>query len=316
MKKSKRLKFNSINVGTLGLNPVDIPIVTLGEGDPKIVIICGMHGDEKSGLFIAEQLLDSLKDISLKGEVNVVLAANSWAQALSTRGFPIDNTDINRIFPGDVGGSLPDRLAAALINFCKQSTLVIDLHTFEGLCPVVGLFMNAGTKKFKNETIEILKVFGPDAVWKLNFALPDEVKLSGALGPILANEGVLNFAVETMQHTVISQDDINKVVNSIVSVLKFFEMVPGEDANPKKELLLLERRNIRAEKSGLFISSKKVMSGVKKGEKIGELISMPGFARTDVSAPCSGTLVINKRRDFVSTGDQLFSIGVKTSLYT
>jgi predicted deacylase len=313
MKKGKKIKFNSIDVGKLGLNPVSIPIVTLGEGALKVVIICGMHGDEKSSLFIAKQLIDSLENMSLKGEVNIVLAANSWAQSLNTRVFPADNTDLNRVFPGDIGGSLINRVAAALVDFCRGSSVVIDLHTFEGVCPVVGLFMNTGNKKIRRETLKMLKVFRPDAVWKLNFNLPDEVRLSGALGPVLASEGIPNFAVETMPHTTICQEDLDKVTEGLLNVLAFLGILSGVVRKAEESLVLFERNNVRADKTGLFFSNRRVMTSVKEGDRIGDLVSLPDFVSTPVIAPCSGELVINTPRELVSTGDQLFSIGIRTT---
>jgi predicted deacylase len=204
-------------------------------------------------------------------------------------------------------------VAAALLDFCRGSSVVIDLHTFDGICPVVGLFMNTGTKKVKKEMIKMLQVFVPDAVWKLNFNFPDEVKLSGALGPVLANEGIPNFAVETMQHVNISQEDLDKVTRGLVNVLAFLGILPRSVSNAERSLVLFERTNVRADRTGLFFSDREVMTAVKEGDRVGNLVSLPGFVSTPVLAPCSGELVINTPRELVSTGDQLFSIGVETT---
>ena len=64
-------KLRKINIGQLGTLSIDIPVLSIGAGSKRVVLLCGIHGDERSGLFVVNKLLPSLK--SLNGWDNLEL---------------------------------------------------------------------------------------------------------------------------------------------------------------------------------------------------------------------------------------------------
>lgn len=305
----KKLKVRKLNIGQLGTIKINIPVLSLGAGKKRVVILCGVHGDEKSGLFVIHKLLKDIRN--LKGRIDIVLAANPLAQSLGTRVSPNDFQDLNRVFPGNKDTDFSQRLARRIFDFCKGATAVIDLHTFQDISPIVAIFVNSGNEITKKRCLELINVFGPRAIWKVNFKSAEESKLSGTLGSVLAVHGIANFAVEMPETFLISDEQLDQVKNGILNTFKFLGIIRGRNAVKKRLPIppIFQRVKVRTDEAGLFISTKKILRKVKKGEIVGKLISLPEFSVKNIICPCQGTLLIIKQKDLVATGDVLFSIG-------
>jgi uncharacterized protein len=296
MKKQNK----TIHVAKVGTLSVDLNITTFSNGSgPKVLIISGMHGNEFSGSFVLERLITQLDNV--QGEINILSVANPTAFALRKRETPTDNQDLNRVFPGNSAGTLTEQVAIKIFELAKTMDLVIDLHTFEDPCPIVAIFMNVGTEEVREKTANVIKTFNPDVVWKLAFT-KDEASLSKALGPKLALDGVVNFAIGMPEFFRITQEQVDRVAKGILDVL--------QQKSPNNKLNIITRNNCISIDSGIFIANKNLMDTVKKGDVVGTITSLTDFEKKDVLAHEDGMLVILKERDIVATGDRLFSIGI------
>jgi len=305
----EKIKTKKLNIGQIGTLKINIPIVSSGAGKKRIVILCGIHGDEKSGLFVVNRLLKDLKDV--EGKIDIILAANPLAQSLGMRVSPNDFHNLNRIFPGNKNTDFSRRLANKIFNFCKGANAVIDLHTFQDNAPIVAIFVNSGNEIIKKKCLELINVFNPQAIWKVNFESSEESKFSGALGSVLAVHGIVNFAVEMPEVFSINDEQLDQVKNGLLRVLGFLGFVKISRNNSRRALAapIFQRIKVRTNEAGLFIPIKSILKKIKKGEIVGRLVSLPDFKVKKVTSPCHGTLLIIKSRDLVATGDVLFSIG-------
>jgi len=97
--------------------------ITRGDGDPELVIIGSIHGDEPAGEQAIERILE--KDLEYTKPVKYIIA-NEKALEQDIRYI---DTDLNRSFPGDPDSdSHEERLAAQLLEEIGDRT-VLDLHT-------------------------------------------------------------------------------------------------------------------------------------------------------------------------------------------
>jgi len=304
----KDLKTRKLNIGQLGTIKINVPVLSLGDGKKRVVILCGIHGDEKSGLFVVHELIKDIKN--LKGRLDIVLAANPLAQCLGMRVSPNDFHDLNRIFPGSKETDFSHRLADRIFKFCRGAAVVIDLHTFQDSSPIVAIFVNSGSETTKKRCLELISVFKPQAIWKVNFKSAEESRLSGALGSALASQGVANFAVEMPEVFLVKDKQIQRVKKGILRVLGFLGLVKTRKTT--EHILaapIFERLKVRAKKAGLFTPTTKIMAKVKSGDIIGKLVSLPELEEENITSPQTGILLIIKQKDLVATGDVLFSIG-------
>ena len=100
-------------------------------GDEKrIAIVTGTHGDELEGQFVCYELLRRLKagPEHLKGIVDVYPALNPLGIDSITRGIPMFDLDMNRIFPGNQEGPMMESVVYKLTEDLKGADLCVDIH--------------------------------------------------------------------------------------------------------------------------------------------------------------------------------------------
>ncbi len=300
-------KISKLKIGEIGTIDINIPLIKIGSGKPKVLLLCGIHGNEISGLFVIRRVLEKL-DLKT-GELNIIAAANPLAQGLKKRMDPIGLKDLNRAFPGKIEKEFTSRLAAKIFVEAQKCNLVIDLHTFEDPSPIVAIFMNHGSSKTKKESLRFIKTFKPDIIWRLDSKTKREIKLSGSLGPKLAEKGITNFALEMPEHFRIREEQLDKVVRGLINVLSSLGMTDQKVRLAQNKIPVFERHQVQTDTAGLFIPRKNLMDKVKKNEIIGEIVSIKNFEKSKVKSPFTGQLIVLKDRDLVRTGDTLFTVG-------
>ena len=113
---------------------------------PRISIVTGTHGDELDGQLICYEIIRRIereKD-KLKGIVDIYPDINPLGIDTGSRGIPMFDLDMNRVFPGDNNGAMAEYVAAGIIEDIIGSDLCIDIHSsniFVNEMPQVELMM-------------------------------------------------------------------------------------------------------------------------------------------------------------------------------
>lgn len=96
----------------------------------RACIVTGIHGDELEGQYVAYELARRIKQHPerLAGTVDIYPALNPLGVNSITRGVPLFDLDMNRIFPGNEDNSLVEHLAKEIIDDVAGSDLVFDIH--------------------------------------------------------------------------------------------------------------------------------------------------------------------------------------------
>lgn len=102
---------------------VDIDVTVLGDGDPDLAVVGGVHGDEPSGLRAIRHVLDTEPD--LQRPVKFVVA-NPPATVAHRRYLDVD---MNRTFPGDRNSKDRERQLAAQLREEIEGSLVLSMHS-------------------------------------------------------------------------------------------------------------------------------------------------------------------------------------------
>ena len=98
-------------------------IEQLGDGEPEIAVVGGIHGDEPCGVRAVEHLIDTRPNVDRPVKC---IVANEEAFSRNTR---YVDADLNRVFPGDPDSDAhEERLAAALLAELRDCT-VLSLHS-------------------------------------------------------------------------------------------------------------------------------------------------------------------------------------------
>ena len=101
------------------------------ERPKRMVIVTGTHGDELEGQFCCYEIIRRIKEHKeyLNGIVDVFPALNPLGIDTITRGIPKFDLDMNRIFPGNLDGSLAEYTAWQVIENIKGADVCVDIHS-------------------------------------------------------------------------------------------------------------------------------------------------------------------------------------------
>ncbi len=121
--------FHSVHRSAYGYIPIPIVVLKNGEG-PTALFISGTHGDEYEGQVALCNLARTLEPAAIQGRVILLPAANLPAAVAGTRTSPIDEGNLNRLFPGDAMGSVTQQIAHFIeTELVARADMVVDLHS-------------------------------------------------------------------------------------------------------------------------------------------------------------------------------------------
>ncbi|BCN30167.1 M14 family metallopeptidase [Anaeromicropila herbilytica] len=109
---------------------------TFGKGDKSACIVGPTRGNEVQQLYICSQLIKILSNLEKNGsivsgkEIFVIPSVNHFSMNIERRFWSVDNTDINRMFPGDANGETTRRIAAGIFERVKGFNYGIQFASF------------------------------------------------------------------------------------------------------------------------------------------------------------------------------------------
>lgn len=107
-----------------------------GKGSKSACIIGAIRGNEIQQLYVCSQLIKELKKLEQRGaivkdnEILVIPSVNHYSMNIGKRFWTADNTDINRLFPGDIEGDTTQRIAAGVFEQVQGYSYGIQFASF------------------------------------------------------------------------------------------------------------------------------------------------------------------------------------------
>ena len=109
---------------------------TFGQGEPALCVVGSMRGNEYQQLYTCSQLVKRLCELEEQGrltlgkQIMVIPCVNPYSMNSQKRFWPIDNTDINRMFPGYSLGETTQRIAAGVFEVIQHYALGVQFSSF------------------------------------------------------------------------------------------------------------------------------------------------------------------------------------------
>lgn len=109
---------------------------TFGHGRKSACIVGSIRGNEIQQLYVCSQIVRKLEELEASHaiasgkEILVVPSVNHHAMNIGKRFWPVDNTDINRMFPGYDQGETTQRIADGVFRTVKDYDYGIQFASF------------------------------------------------------------------------------------------------------------------------------------------------------------------------------------------
>ena len=284
-----------------------VEVARFGNSKPNILLISGMHGDEKTGSQVLELLINDLDSQSIQGTVDIIKIANPKAYQANRRLHPNDSKDLNRSFPPSGNNTPTDNLAGVLGEFAISHDLVVDLHTFPNqISPLIGVLLSNGHKDKQKESNELLKIIQPDVIWFLD-AQKTEPKKGGSICSLALKNNIAAFGLELPPDDLVSQDQITMAAEGLLAVLGKLNVIDYEKSTKTvRQTPIYERDVYKSLDDGQFIPQKDIMTKVNKDEIIGKITNQQTGQIKEIISPTDGILLTISKERIIKKVEKLF----------
>lgn len=277
------------------------------ERPKRIVIVTGTHGDELEGQFCCYEIIRRIKEHKeyLNGIVDVFPALNPLGIDTITRGIPKFDLDMNRIFPGNLDGSLAEYTAHQVIEDIKGADLCVDIHSSNiFLREIPQIRINEETAE---RLVPLALKMNVDYIWIHAAA----TVLESTLAHSLNKAGVPTLVAEMGVGMRITKDYGYQLTNGIFSVMKHLGIWTGPVDAVRQPIVSTDGKVafMNAEASGVFVPCVNHSNKVKAGEHIGDIISpVTGEVIHSVDSPVDGLVFTLREYPIVYEGSLLARI--------
>ena len=267
---------------------------------PVMLVMGGVHGDEINGVEIVRRTIDQgLFEHLNAGSVIAVPLLNIYGFINFSRDVS-EGKDVNRMFPGNMSGSLASRVAATLTKRVLPAVdFGVDFHTGGGSrYNYPQIRYSKGDPKAE----ELSKIFAaPYLLCKAN--IPKSLrKVAMSLNkPILVYEGG-----ESLRFDGLSIETGLAGLKRVMASQGMIDTAPDPEVTPKT---FNKTSWLRASRSGIFLWWRQSGEKVEVGEPLGVINDPYGEFSVDVLSNHSGYIIGHNNAPVVSQGDALFHIG-------
>lgn len=258
-------------------------------GMKRLCLCTGTHGDELEGQYVCCQLARRLQENiqHLRGVVDIYPALNPLGIDTITRGIPMFDLDMNRIFPGNNVGPMAEFVAGRIIEDIKGADCCVDVHAsnvFLREVPQVRI-----NEKTGDTLVPLARRLNVDYIW----VHANATVLESTLAYSLNDAGVPTLVVEMGIGLRITPSYCDQLVDGLIALMAELGLWDGAVPEVKKPV---ESRDgevhyCNAEQPGIFVPAVEHGCRLVKGQHIGDVLSpLTGRAAEEVYAPCDGWL--------------------------
>lgn len=282
---------------------VKVPVIVerSKEPGPVVLLMAGLHGDEVNGVGIVREIINQKLNIPKIGTIICLPVFNIFGYLFGSREFP-DGRDLNRVFPGTSNGSLASQFAHQFTTeIAPFVDYVIDFHTGGGERDNIAQIR---CHKDDKKTLELAKIFDTPIILSSNY-------IAKSIRFTLNKMGKTVLLFEGGKANDLSSDIINYGVKGTKNILIHLGLIDGEIIQTQNPIYLTDAKWVRASHSGMFQTTIKNGSFVRKKDILGFIQDPFGEFKKKIYAPQDGYIFCINRTPIVNKGDAIFHLGTK-----
>ena len=279
-------------IGALYRDDFRVKGYRFGGGEKTVCIMGSMRGNEYQQIYVCSQIIRRLGEMERKGRINrekgifVLPCGNPYSVNIKKRFWSIDNTDINRMFPGYDEGETTQRIAGGIFSEIKNYEYGIQFASFY----MPGNFVpQVRMMKTGNEKVELAKKFGMPYVVLQNPRPFDTATLNynWQLWDTSA------FSLYTTSTSAIDKAAAGQAVDSVLNFLSKTGVLDyrGYEGYISRVVESDDFVNLRTDCAGFFEGVVKAGEKVEKNQLLAKILNpYTGESRQEIRSPLEGII--------------------------
>lgn len=281
-----------------------------GKGEKTCCIIGSLRGDEIQQLYMCGQLVKALAAVEKKGdfahdrEVLVIPSLNSFSTNIGRRFWCLDNTDINRMFPGDPEGETTQRIAAGVFEEIKQYKYGVQFASFY----IPGVFIpHVRMMKTAKENTSLANLFGLQYVVLRTPIAMDRTTLNFNWQV----SGTAAFSVYTNATETVDENSAELGVSAVLRFLSRMGVIKYRCHGGYMGTIIDEddMMNVKSGGAGIFRGVRSVGDEVKRGDVLAQIIHpYEGEVVSEITAPADGIVFFAHKKPVITENTLAFKM--------
>lgn len=278
-----------------------------GKNKTRLSLVTGTHGDELEGQYLAYTLGSYIDENieMLDGIVDIYPALNPMGIDSITRGIPMFDLDMNRVFPGAKDGTMVEVICSSIVDDISGSDVCIDVHSSNiFLKEIPQIRMSIPTADTLMPYAEMMNI---DFVWVHESA----TVLESTLAHTLNMRGTKTLVVEMGVGMRITKEYCFQLFDGIINLMKNIGIWKGEAKEVRKPIISLNHEVgfVNSDAAGIFVPCVNFGDTVKKGDHIGDVTDpLSSKVVEQVKAVCDGLIFTLREYPVVYGGSLLARI--------
>lgn len=298
---------HSVTRSAYGDIMIPVAVIKNGKG-PSVLLTAGNHGDEYEGQIALCKFIREIDPGQIQGRIVVLPALNMPAALTGTRVSPLDQGNLNRLFPGDPDGTPTQQIAYYVDSVLLP--MVEYWHDYHAggsslaYLPFASM-RQSEDRRLNDRTMTALKAFGAPIglVWQTS--IDGRQSLGAGI-----RRGVVTLGGEfggTGDVTIEGVRIIERGLRRELAHLGVIAASSGDTPTPSTRLMEVRNKSyyVYAPEPGLFEPFTELGDNVKAGQPCGQVHFVDNPARAPV--PChfktDGMVICKRHFGRVERGD-------------
>ena len=289
---------------------VGLPVcIVNGDSAGKTLYIqAASDGNELNGVGVIRELVPRLDASQISGTILIVGIANMHAFQVAEHRNPIDDTKLNRVYPGDEYGTSSERIAAKTFEAVQKADLVLDLHQGSTSRMIDETRVRCGQgHHLHDKCLELAKAFNCGYIF-------DRKGPNGQLARVAPEKGIPAIDPELGGSIGISPESTQIGLQGINNVLKSYGFL-SEESVRNKQVRARGFKQYNAPTGGLVKFEADLGNTVESGDKLFSVTNVFGDEKGKIVADSEGIFWRTRRLPQVATGEYVCSVGTRIDTY-
>ena len=275
-----------------------------GDG-PTVGLCAAIHGNEPTGTEIVLEIARLFGNGDFRGRLLLLPVANPLAFEANSRNTPLDDVNMNRVFPGNPGGWFTEHLAHVVTaEFLLKVDVLIDLHA-GGEHPTVDYV-------YIRNAEDLSRGFGSPMLYRSDPAKVGTI-FEGTSVTVTEARGVQTVTVELGGGVIDQTPYTRRGIVGVKNIMSLLEMIDDDPVPPQAQTILNGITTVRPTQGG-FLESVAVDLGtpVSGDSLLGRVVSPYTFeVLEEIANPVpDGYLILSHlTRNLVHPGDYGYMVG-------